>query len=347
MTQTGSATKVAVYGPGAMGLHVTRMLHARGLRIVAALTRPGSDKVGRDLGTLAGIAPLGVPVRDDAERALAQTAPDIVVVTVSTYLDETQYEIFATAVRAGANVITLAEEMLYPFPTAAARAEELDELARRHGVTVTGTGHQDAYWVNLVSVLAGSADRLEKVEGRLAWNVDDFGPALAKQQQVGATVAEFDKWLADTARRPTFGRSSLYALAATAGLTPGRAETRTTAVVATRTTPCEALGQDIAEGRVLGYTDTDTLHTEEGVELVISSTGKVYGAGESDFNEWRTTGTPALHLRNEGLITADTTCATLVNRIPQVLEAQAGIVTIDRLPQLRYRPPFRSTATRV
>ena len=30
---------------------------------------------------------------------------------------------------------------------------ELDHLARRNGVTITGTGHQDVYWVNLVSMV--------------------------------------------------------------------------------------------------------------------------------------------------------------------------------------------------
>ncbi|WP_262703235.1 MULTISPECIES: dihydrodipicolinate reductase [Streptomyces] len=334
---TDSATKVAIYGPGSMGLHITRLLHERGVPIVAAITRPGSDKVGKDLGTLAGLPPLGVPVRCDAEETLAETAPDAVAVAVDTYLNQAMYDIYATIVRAGANVLTLAEEMLYPFPTSGARARQLDELAKRHGVTVTGTGHQDPYWVGLVSVLAGSAQTLHTVEGELSWNVDDFGPAVARQQHVDSTVAEFGEWLAGAARKPTFGRTALYALAAAIGLTPGRPETRTTPFVAARTTPCAALGKDIAEGRLLGYTDTDTLHTEEGVDLVISSTGKVYEAGEADFNEWRTTGQPTLRLRNDRVMTRDTTCTTLINRIPDVVRAEPGLVTVDRLPQLRYQ----------
>ncbi|ADI04668.1 oxidoreductase [Streptomyces bingchenggensis BCW-1] len=110
------------------------------MRIVAAITRPGSEKVGEDLGTLAGIPPLGVPVRSDARQTLEENETDIVAVAVSTYLDQVMYDIYATVVRAGANVITLAEEMLYPFPTAGPRAEQLDELARRHGVTAPCPG---------------------------------------------------------------------------------------------------------------------------------------------------------------------------------------------------------------
>ncbi|MFI5617603.1 Gfo/Idh/MocA family oxidoreductase [Streptomyces sp. NPDC051567] len=342
MSTINESPRIAVYGLGAMGLDIIRILHGRRANIVAGIVRPGSDKDGRILGELAGVPGLAFPARGDAEQALREAAPDIVVVTVSTYLDDTQYEIFSTAVKAGANVITLAEEMLYPFATDSRLARELDALAKRHEVTVTGTGHQDAYWVNLISVLAGSTHDLGGVTGRLSWNVDDFGRALAEQQRVNATVEEFAQWQADAERLPTFTYYSLYALAAAIGLTPhGSPECTTEPVIAQRDTYSKALGSTVGQGRLLGYTDTDTLHTKEGVTLSVSSQGTVYEEGETDFNEWNMTdgsGNPTLHLRNSDLKTAHTTCATLVNRIPDVIAARPGIVTVDELPQLRYRP---------
>ncbi|MEO3977810.1 dihydrodipicolinate reductase [Streptomyces sp. CAU 1734] len=334
--------RIAVHGLGAMGLEIVRILHRRGADIVAGIVRPGSGKDGRDLGELAGVTGLALPARGDAGRALRETRPDIVVVAVSTYLDETQYEIFSTAIRSGANVITLAEEMLHPFATDNPLARDLDALARRHRVTVTGTGHQDAYWVNLIGVLAGSTHDLGSVTGRLSWNVDDFGRAVAEQQQVDSTTGEFTRRQAAAERPPTFGHYSLHALAEVLGLTPdGAVETAAEPVIARRDTPCGALGTTVARGRLLGRTDIDTLRTAQGVTLSISSQGSVYGDGESDFNEWRladTSGKPTLHLRNSELDTAHTTCATLVNRIPDVIAARPGIVTVAELPQLRHRP---------
>lgn len=341
MSAIEKSPRIAVHGLGAMGLEIVRILHGRGANIVAAIVRPGSDKGGRDLGELAGVGALGLPARGDAEQALHEAAPDIVIVTVSTYLDDAQYEIFSAAVRAGANVITLAEEMLYPFATDNPRARALDTLAERHQVTVTGTGHQDAYWVNLISVLAGSTHDLGSVSGRLSWSVDDFGRALAEQQRVNATAEEFAAWQAAAERPPTFGHYSLHALAATIDLTPrGTVVTTTEPVIAQHGTYSKALGATVPRGRLLGYTDTDTLHTTEGVTLSISSQGSVYGEGERDYNEWSladSSGLPTLHLRNSDLNTAHTTCATLVNRIPDVIDAKPGIVTVDRLPQLRHR----------
>ncbi|MFM7626685.1 MAG: 4-hydroxy-tetrahydrodipicolinate reductase [Gammaproteobacteria bacterium] len=66
---------------GRMGLAITRAVaESRALRIVAAVDRPDDGTrppvQGRDLGTLAGIAPLGVAVGADIDAALAGRAGD-------------------------------------------------------------------------------------------------------------------------------------------------------------------------------------------------------------------------------------------------------------------------------
>ncbi|MFM7707411.1 MAG: 4-hydroxy-tetrahydrodipicolinate reductase [Gammaproteobacteria bacterium] len=66
---------------GRMGLAITRAVaESRALRIVAAVDRPDDGTrppvQGRDLGTLAGIAPLGVAVGADIDAALAGRVGD-------------------------------------------------------------------------------------------------------------------------------------------------------------------------------------------------------------------------------------------------------------------------------
>jgi 4-hydroxy-tetrahydrodipicolinate reductase len=56
-------------------------------------------------------------------------------------------------------------------------------------------------------------------------------------------------------------------------------------------------------------------------------------------NEWLITGEPAeLRLFNDRVPTPLTTCAQVVNRIPDVINAEPGFTTVDQLPKLRYRP---------
>ena len=53
--------KVAVMGvAGRMGQELVRAAHAAGCTIVGAVEREGSPAIGADVGTLAGLTPLGV-----------------------------------------------------------------------------------------------------------------------------------------------------------------------------------------------------------------------------------------------------------------------------------------------
>ncbi|WP_077962863.1 4-hydroxy-tetrahydrodipicolinate reductase [Ensifer adhaerens] len=74
---------VVVGAAGRMGQTLIRTVHAMdGVRLHAAVERPGSAFIGRDAGELSGLGPIGVPVTDqpleafvEAEGVLDFTAP--------------------------------------------------------------------------------------------------------------------------------------------------------------------------------------------------------------------------------------------------------------------------------
>jgi hypothetical protein len=74
----------------------------------------------------------------------------------------------------------------------------------------------------------------------------------------------------------------------------------------------------------------------EGTELHLELRERLYLEGETDLNRWVVHGTPTVALENPSPATDVLTCATIVNRVPDVLSAPAGYVTVDRLPRLRY-----------
>jgi 4-hydroxy-tetrahydrodipicolinate reductase len=319
-----------------MGSMIARMLVEKGATIVGAIAR-SPQQLGRDVGDLAGLSrPLGVTVTTDIDAVLAETKPDIVVMTIASFMND-MYPNVLRCLQAGANVISLSEELLYSWITSPAETAKLDAAARENNVTFACSGHQDAYWVNLIAVMMGSAHTIDNVRGLVEWNVDDFGVELANLQQVGRTPAEFDTWNAQAQRPPTFGRTSLQSLVAVAGLHPLESTTETRPVFASTDLKCKALGVIVPVGNVIGFTDIDTVTTEENVTLTMEMTGKVFTDEEADVNEWRTFGEPNLTLINTDLHTHHTTCATLVNRIPDVIGAAPGFATLDKLPQLTFR----------
>lgn len=325
---------VVMYGIGAMGSIIARMLLERDAEIVGAVGRSSAGKKLEEVAQLSK-GSSEVIVDSDIEAVLKRTHPDLVVMTIASYMDDVRDGVL-TCLRNGANVISLSEENLYSWLTSPEDAAKIDAVAKEHGVTYSCSGHQDGYWVQLVAALMGTAHSIDEVRGKATWNVDDFGPELARDQRVGDTVEEFDAWLRTAERPPTFGRNSLHALAAASGLTVIDSQTETEPVLAGEEIRCNALDTVVPAGRVIGFTDIDTVHTAEGPVLVLEMTGKVYVEGEADNNEWTLTGEPNLDLANLVLPTHLTTCATLVNRIPQVLSAAPGYVTIAELPRLQF-----------
>jgi hypothetical protein len=329
--------EAVIYGVGHMNSIATRLLLDKGVEIVGAIAR-SPDKVGRDLGDVIGLGrDLGVAVDAGADAVLAATRPDIALVAVNSYLAD-QYEHLARCAEHGVNALTLAEEAFYPWRTSPDLAARLDELAKSNGVTLTGTGQQDAYWLHLVATLMGTAHRIDQVSGTVSWNVDDCGPEVARDQRVGDTPEEFAAWLESEAQPPSFGRNGLDALVADTGLEPASIASERVPVLAQRAIHCTALDQTIEAGRVIGFTDVDTIETHDGPVFTCHMTGKVYGVDESDRNEWTVSGEPDLHLSNGVVPTQMTTAASLVNRIPDVINGPAGFITVDKLPRLRYRP---------
>lgn len=327
--------RAVIYGAGTMGLVATRMLHEKGVHVVGAIARsPG--KVGVDLGTLAGMAPLGVVVDGDAERVLRTTRPDVVLLATASFLPEI-HEQLALCVRHGANVVTISEESLYPWTTSPGLAATIDTLAKAHGVTVTGGGHQDSLWVHMVSALMGAAHRIDTVHGVTSWNADEFGADVVASKHVGETLEEFERSVASDSAPPSYGRNFLGALAQASSLTPSTWESSVRPVVVDVDRPSQTLGRTLLAGTVLGYADVDTMHTVEGPTFIFEMAGYVYGPGETDKNVWEIKGEPDLSFDNGVVQSFTTTCTQWVNRVPDVINARPGFVTVDELPPLAYR----------
>ena len=329
--------RAILYGVGEMGQLATPMLIDKGVQIVGAID-VDQGKVGRDLGEVAGMGrPLRVPVEDDAATVLGERSADIVLMAVASYMSDL-YDHLALCVENGHNVVTIGEELLYSWTSSPLLTAKIDRLAKEHGVTVTGSGHQDSYWVNLVSLLMGTAHRIETVHGTASWNVDDYGAEVARDAHVGETEEEFNRFLDEEGWPPGFSRNAIEAIAADVGLRVTDVEEKTRPVLAEHEVRSKALGTSIPAGRVNGFVEEATLRTAEGIDLTFEMVGKIYSEGDEDLNEWVVKGDPPeLRLSNSGVPTMLTTCTQYVNRIPDVVSAAPGYVTVQELPALKYR----------
>ena len=188
--------KVVQYGTGKMSVYTMRYVYEKGGEIVAAIDA-NPAVVGKDIGEIMGTENKGVCVvsNNDAEQALRDAKPDIVIVTTMSLINDVKDSLMLCA-KLGINAITTCEEAFFPMNSNPKVTEEIDRIAKENNCTITGSGYQDIYWGQLISSIAGSTQKITKIKGSSSYNVEDYGIALAKAHGAGLDLETFEKEVA-------------------------------------------------------------------------------------------------------------------------------------------------------
>lgn len=344
--------RVAQYGTGKMSVYTMRYVYEKGAEIVCAFDI-NPNVVGKDIGEIIGGENKGVIVSDakKAKEILAEIKPDICIVTTMSLLSDVEEPLMICA-ELGINAITTCEEAFFPGNSNPILTHRLDEMAKKTGCTITGSGYQDIYWGQLISSIAGSTHKITKIKGSSSYNVEDYGIALAKAHGAGLTLEEFDKEVATADRvsdeerlkvieRGEYSPSYMWNvngwLAQKLGLTVMSQTQKCVPQTYDKDLFSTTLNMNIKAGDATGMSAVVTTETKEGIVLETECIGKVYSDTECDRNEWTIYGEPDTTIVVEKPATVELTCASIVNRIPDVINAEAGYIPTAQMPDLKYR----------
>lgn len=97
------------------------------------------------------------------------------------------------------------------------------------------------------------------------------------------------------------------------------------------------LGMVVKAGDATGMSAVVTTETEEGITLETKCVGKVYAPDEFDINEWTIVGEPNTTVTVQRPSTVELTCASVVNRLPDLMNAKPGFVPTADMGDLSYR----------
>ena len=323
--------QVAIYGAGQYALESVRIMHRKGWDIVAAYNRAG-EKVGRDIGELAGIEPLGVLVEDCEEANYGSSGANIAIHSVADRLDY-NWPGHRRLLGAGINVICHGGESNFPWGSRPELAGRLDELAKAHGVTFTGTGIWDysRIWSGLLA--AGSASELTGLVHRTLTNGEAAGLELLKVCGGTLTLEEFSELneglLAGIYK--TVPHQVLWAL----GFEVIEVSEDREPILDSEPVFSNALGAMIEPGICLGTRITTRVRTREGVNATSINELRVLKPGEKEHMVWEVQGRPETVIRVDRTDSMHSSAACMVNRVPDVLNAEPGIQVISQLGPIR------------
>lgn len=342
--------KIVQYGCGKMSVYTMRYVIDNGGEIVGAVDI-NPNVIGKDIGDIMGTDKKGVVVENvaNAEQMLMTLKPDCVIVTTMSLLADVEDALMLCA-KCGVNAITTCEEAFYPMNSNPTLTTKIDRLAKENNCTITGSGYQDAFWGNLITTLVGASHNITKIKGSSSYNVEDYGIALAKAHGAGLTKEDFDAQVASAdeisdEERQKVIESGAYApsymwnvngwLCDKLGLTVISQRQKCVPQFNDYDIESSTLGMTVKAGMATGMSAVVTTETKEGITLETECIGKVYNKDEFDRNAWTVYGEPDTTLVIEKPDTVRLTCATVVNRIPDVIKAEPGFVPTSRMGELK------------
>lgn len=322
--------KAIQLGLGALGVQLARYgLRKEGLQIVGAAD---PAHAGKDLGRVVGLQKdVGVTVANDLDLLLETTEADVLIHATSSYLKETFPQIME-AVEAGLNVVSTCEELSFPLFKYPELSNRLDAAARKHGVTVLGTGINPGFLMDtLPIVLSAVCTDIRRIRITRMMYSGNRRSSFQKKIGTGLSSEEFQKLIADGKITGHVGLvESVAMLSSAIGLQidevkelPPEPIICTQEVSTTFTT--------VKLGQVAGLKSV-ALGQRVGKDII---TMEFYSHAnvKRPYDSVVIDGEPPIRQRIDGGVHGDAgTIAMIFNVIPKVLNAIPGLATMIDLP---------------
>lgn len=305
------------------------MLEQDSFQVVGA-TDPSLEYAGKDLGIALGLArKVRVKVSGDPERFFKDAKADVAVLCTSSSAKAVKPQILALVQR-GMHVITTCEELAFPAPEHEAVAREIDRAALKKKVSVLSTGVNPGYAMDALPLMLTAA--CSEVRRVSVTRVVDAGTRrLPLQRKVGAglNLNQFRRALTEGTVRHVGLVESVHMISAALGWKLERVDETLEAAIAPRDLDTEYLR--VPAGMAAGIKQCARGFRKG--EVAVSLDLQMYVGAENPRDHVHVDGNPPIDMTITGGIAGDqATAAIVMNSIPKLVAARAGLLTMRDLP---------------
>lgn len=324
--------KVIIYGCGVMGQKITEaLLNKKSFSIVGALDiAPGL--VGRDLGTiLDNPRNLGIYIDNEPQKLLAASDAQAVILTTTSRLKDV-YPQIVQCVRAGMNVVSTCEELSFPWKRETELAQEINQLAKKHEVTVVGTGINPGFLMDTLPLIL-TAPCLEVKTIKVIRMMDSSKRRIPFQKKIG-TGLSLEAFRESIDSKMITGHvgllESIHMIASGLGWNLDQAVELPPEPVIAEKEIHTALGK-VVPGKVIGLLSI-ARGIKDSNELIRLEFNAHAGVDE-EYDDVIIHGVPNIHQRIIGGVHGDIgTVAVTINTIPRAVRSEPGLILMKDLP---------------
>jgi 4-hydroxy-tetrahydrodipicolinate reductase len=324
--------RVIQYGLGAMGSVMAKMiLEKRDLKLVGAIVHREEEN-GKDVGELIGLKKkTGVKATTDAAKLFKSAKADVVLQATVSYVPKV-WEQIAPAVKAGLNVVTIAEEMGYPFKKYPKLCATMDREAKKHGVSILGTGINPGFAMDILPLMiSGICHSVKHVKVTRLINFAPFGAAIQHNIGIGFTPREFKAGVAAGKLPLHIGMPEcVYEVADGLGWKIDRVKETREPVFAKKRVKVPGY-KTVEKGHVVGFNHRFFGYMKGKEKIVLEELGNVDPSLEYS-NTIRIDSLPRLVEWMNVPMGNLTTTAHAVNVLPWVVKARPGLLSMKELP---------------
>jgi hypothetical protein len=267
-------------------------------------------------------------VESNFEELLSQETPDISIIATSSSLEKVA-PLIKQAVVYGSNVISLCEELSYPYEKYADLSEDLDNLARSSEVSILGTGINPGYLMDVLPIImTAPCQKVDSIKVTRMMNSGKRREPFQRKIGTGLSIEQFKEKISKKEITGHVGlEQSIQMICAALGFAYDEIEESIPDAIIAEEDFITSYGENVLKGNVRGLqSKARAIYNNKDI---ISLDFFAYAGDHEEYDSIEIKGVPDIHQKIIGGVHGDIgTAAIVINSIPKVINAPSGLITM-------------------